>query len=414
MRELLFLKLEKFMNKIMTSIVVLLAVSLFGQELYQLPENEQSRWISFENPTGEKGKGGMENRGAKGHAMDVVLAGESKILLDVQGAGVIRRMWVTISDRSPQMLRGLKIEMFWDGAKKPAVSAPFGDFFGIGLGRRTPFECAFFSDPEGRSFNSRIPMPFKKSARIVVSNESGKNLDMLFYDINYTLSKKPDRTALYFHCFWSRDTLTTLGRDFEMLPKISGKGRFLGVNLGVMANPVYQKAWWGEGEVKVYLDGDAQYPTLVGTGTEDYIGSAWGQDKYCNDYQGCLVADTEKDHWAFYRYHVPDPIYFYQDCRVTIQQIGGNQKKQVIAMQQGGVPLIPISIHNAPEFVKLLEIKPVPDLTDPGLIDGWTNFYRQDDVSAAAYFYLDSPTSALPPLQAAALRMVKLEANINP
>jgi hypothetical protein len=387
---------------------------LFGQEVYQIPENEQSRWISFENPIGEKGKGGMENRGAKGHAMDVVQAGESKVLLDVQGPGIIRRMWITISDRSPQMLRGLKIEMFWDGTKKPAVSAPFGDFFGIGLGLRTPFECVFFSDPEGRSFNSVMPMPFKKSARIVVSNESGKDLDMLFYDINYTLSANPDPDALYFHCFWSRDTLTALGKDFEILPNINGKGRFLGVNIGVMANPVYQKAWWGEGEVKVYLDRDAQYPTLVGTGTEDYIGSAWGQGKYANRYQGCLIADTEKDHWAFYRYHVADPIYFYQECRVTIQQIGGNPREKVIAMQQAGVPLIPISIHNAPDFVKLLEMKPVPDLTDPGLIDGWTNFYRQDDVSATAYFYLDSPASNLPPLQPAALRMVNLGTNINP
>jgi hypothetical protein len=402
------------MKKIQITTMVLLAVSLFGQEVYQMPENEQSRWISFENPTGEKGKGGMENLGAKGHAMDVLQAGESKVLLNVQGAGIIRRMWITISDRSPQMLRGLKIEMFWDGAKKPAVSAPFGDFFGIGLGRKTPFECAFFSDSEGRSFNCIIPMPFKKSARIVVSNQSGKNLDMLFYDINYSLSANTDNDALYFHCFWSRDTLTTLGKDFEILPKTTGKGRFLGVNVGVMANPVYQKAWWGEGEVKVYLDGDAQYPTLVGTGTEDYIGSAWGQGKYNNFYQGCLVADTDKDHWAFYRYHVPDPIYFYQDCRVTIQQIGGNPREKVIALQQEGVPLIPISIHSAPDFIKLLEMKPAPDLTDPGLIDGWTNFYRQDDVSAAAYFYLDSPSSNLPQLQPAALRMVNLVDNTNP
>jgi hypothetical protein len=385
-----------------------------AQELYHAPSGEKTRWISFENPSGAKGKGGMENQGAKGHAMDHVPAGESKVLLNVQGAGTIRRMWITISDRSPQMLRGLKLEMFWDGEAKPAVSAPFGDFFGVGLGRRVPFQSIFFSDPEGRSFNCSIPMPFKTSAQISVTNESGKDLAMLFYDINYTITEAPDPRALYFHCYWSRDTLTTLAEDFEILPRVQGKGRFLGVNMGVMANPVYEKSWWGEGEVKAYLDGDSDFPTLVGTGTEDYIGSAWGQGQVINWTQGCSVADNEKDHWCFYRYHGHDPVWFYEDCRITIQQIGGNQKPKVLKMLKKGAPMIPISIHSAPVFVKLLEMDPVPELNDPSLIDGWTNFYRRDDVSAAAYFYLDRPSSSLPGIQEADYRMVNLGAHQNP
>lgn len=249
------------------------------------------RWNSFENPTTEKGTGGKENQGAKGHPYDKLLAGESKILMDVEGPGIITRMWFTIQDRSPEMLRSIKIEMFWDGSEKPAVSAPFGDFFGNGLGRMVSHENELFANPEGRSFNCFIPMPFKTGAKVVVSNEGETNLNMLFYDIDLVKTKSWNPDNPYFHCFWNRDTATTPGVDYEILPKISGKGRFLGVNFGVIANPLYQKSWWGEGEVKMYLDGDGDLATLVGTGTEDYIGTAWGQGKFINRYTGCLVAD---------------------------------------------------------------------------------------------------------------------------
>jgi len=199
-----------------------------SQELYRFPEGTQTRWQSFENRSGEKGKAGMENRGAKGHAMDAIPAGRTLTLLDARGSGVVRRMWITVSDRSPMMLRSLKIEAFWDGAGTPAVSAPFGDFFGVGLGRRVPFENEFFSDPEGRSFHCIIPMPFRRSARITVTNESDRDLPMIFYDVDYTLSPRADRDALYFHCYWNRENPTLLERDFQILPKVTGKGRFLG------------------------------------------------------------------------------------------------------------------------------------------------------------------------------------------
>jgi len=141
------------------------------------------------------------------------------------------------------MLRSLKIEMFWDNASEPAVSAPFGDFFGVGLGLRTPFESELFSDPEGRSFNCFIPMPFQKNAKVILTNESDEILDLTFFDINYTISEKPDKNALYFHCYWNREQRTTLGKDFEILPKVEGKGRFLGTNIGVIENPDYKGAW---------------------------------------------------------------------------------------------------------------------------------------------------------------------------
>lgn len=371
-------------------------------------QNAEPRWSSFENLTAGKGLGGAKNNGAKGHACDEIKAGQSVILLDMEGPGLINRMWFTIVDRSPEMLRSLKIEIFWDGSSKPAVSAPFGDFFGIGLGKKTAFENELFADPEGRSFNCFIQMPFRKSAKLIVTNESSKDLTMLFYDINLLKLDQWNDDNLYFHCYWHRDTATTLGKDYQILPKVSGKGRFLGSNIGVNANPQYNDFWWGEGEVKMYLDNDTDLPTLVGSGTEDYIGTAWGQGKFCTRYTGCLFAGGEKNQWAFFRYHIPDPVFFKTDIKVTIQQIGGNEKAKVIALQKNGVPLIPITIHEIPTIHPLYNPEKPVDLTSKDLPEGWTNFYRSDDLSSTAYFYLDRPENDLPPIQPLQIRTTKL------
>ena len=384
---------------------------LLTQELYSIPSGEQTRWISFENHTGEKGKGGMENRGAKGHPYDRVYAGKSVILFDVKGPGVIRRIWATLSEQDPEMLRGLRLDIYWDGATKPAVSVPWGDFFGIGLGLHPANETEFFSNPESRSFNASIPMPFRKSAKIVLTNELDRDLQRIFYDINYTISDEPDNDALYFHSYWSRDMNTTPGVDFEILPKVEGKGRYIGCNIGVNTNPEYEDSWWGEGEVKMYLDGDTNYPTLVGTGTEDYIGTAWGQGVFNHRYQGCLVADEEKGQWAFYRYHVKDPVFFYNDFKTTIQQMGGWHKKDVQKYLEKGANLIPVTTQTENDSVNILihMIEKGIAINDPDLIDGWTNFYREDDVSATAYFYLDRPESNLPQLQDVKIRTENLK-----
>jgi len=142
----------------------------------------------------------------------------------MEGPGIINRIWITINDRSPNMLRSLVINMYWDNEKKPAVSVPLGDFFGTGLGKTAVYENALFANPEGRSFNSFIQMPFKKAARIELVNESDADLTMVFYDINLQLLKKWDEHYLYFHSYWHRDTSTILAKDFEILPEIKGKG----------------------------------------------------------------------------------------------------------------------------------------------------------------------------------------------
>jgi hypothetical protein len=378
-------------------VVLAIAVALFllcgearlpAQSLYTVPAGVETRWASPENPLGEKGKGGQTNAGRKGRPAIPVKAGEQVTLAEVHGAsGTVRRIEATISDRSPAMLRGLKIEMYWDESKKPAVSAPFGDFFGHGLGRMETFQSALFASPEGRSFNCYIPMPFRTGMKIVLTNESGKDLPLLFYDVDYTLGDKHDDRDLYFHAHFRRENPTTLQRDFEVLPLISGKGRFLGATICVQADmKKYSDRWWGEGEVKMYLDGDSKFATLVGTGAEDYAGTSWGiRHESANLYQGVPLVDNNNMRFCFYRYHIPDPVYFRRNIRVTIQQIGLIAKDD--PLYKKGIPIY---------------------RTGPGLVQRDTGsfglFERQDDWSAVAYFYLQQPEDDLPPIEPAEQR----------
>jgi len=393
-------------NILTTLLLVSSIICTQGQELYSLPANTETRWSSFENARAEQGRGGSENKNAKGHPSETMLPGETKELLNFIGAGTIRRIWLTISNRTPATLRALRLEMYWDGSPTPAVSVPLGDFFGVGLGRKTAFQNALFSDPEGRSFNSYVPMPFRSAAKVLLVNESKENI-MLFYDIDFLKVKSHEANTLYFHAFWSRNPKPELKKDFDILPMVKGKGRYLGMNMGVITDPAYEKSWFGEGEVKIYLDGDRDLPTLNGTGTEDLIGTGWGQGKFVHDFQGCLVADTTAGQWAFYRYHIPDPIYFNAECRVSIQLIGGDMLPKVRSYDKNGAQLIPITVSTDDGLIKLMD-KPM-GLNDNAFPMGWVNFYRTDDVSATAYFYLDKPAHALPPLAPVAQRTAGLK-----
>ena len=393
------------MNKYFLLLLSCISFSGYAQQLYQMPKGVESRLSSFENPNGVKANGAKTNKGAKGNAFETMQAGETKSLLDINAAGTIQRIWLTI-DQSPVKLRSLRLQMFWDGEKKPAVDVPMGDFFGFNLGKPVAFESALFSSGEGRSFNCYIPMPFRKSAKILLVNE-GKEPVKLFYDVDFVLEKVPV-DALYFHAYWSRQRTSTLGADFELLPQINGRGRFLGLSAGLITDPAYGKSWWGEGEVKMYLDGDNKFPTIAGTGAEDYLGSAWGLGKFINKYQGCTIADDSLGRFNFYRWHVPDAIYFNHDIRVTLQQIGGWGKNDVIKLLEKGVNLQPVTIDAPGKFVRLFELDKTPALSDPSLPDGWVNFYRVDDYSAVSYFYLDKPANNLPALASLEKRTEKL------
>ncbi len=379
-------------------------------DLFRYQPDEQTRWISPENATGAKGAGARENKGAKGHAFDTIAVGATHVLADIRGAGIIDRIWMTIEDRSPEALRGLRLDIYWDGAATPAVSAPLGDFFLHGAGEMVPMETALFASPEGRSFVSYVPMPFRKSARVVITNESPRQVNLIFFDVNYRMVPRQPRDALYFHAWWQRDRATKLGEDFRLLPRVSGKGRFIGASVTVLTNPVYEKSWWGEGEVKIALDGDRRNaPTLVGTGAEDYIGTAWGQGAYINRFQGAPIATWDGDgRWTFYRFHIPDPVWFHRDIEVSLQQIGGARKAIVQGLLARNAPLIPVTIDpgSRNNFQKLLDSG--KSLTDPTLPDGHTNYYRSDDVAAVAYFYLDRPERALPAIAPGGERMTAL------
>jgi len=355
--------------------------------LYSFPKNIETRWASPENPHGARGAAAQSHQGRKGRPCLPLAAGEQVVLAHAPNiCGIVHRIWLTVSDRSPAMLRSLRLDIFWDGAATPAVSAPVADFFGQGLGRCQVFESVFFSNPEGRSFNCILPMPFQKGFRILLTNESATNLDMLFYDVNYTLGDHMEE-PMYLHACWRRENPTTMLQDYVVLPKIEGRGRYLGANFGVIVDSKnYPNTWWGEGECKIFLDGDTTSPTLAGTGTEDYIGTAWGQGQYAHLHQGCHLADAANGQYAFYRYHAPDPVYFHRDIRVTFQQIGWCDGKALKHFRETGRQLA----GSGTSAGKPINMEP-PE--NPSNI-----FERADDWSSCSYFYLDRPESNLPPL----------------
>jgi len=390
------------MKVLILSFFITLSLTGSAQQLYEMPKGTESRLSSFENPNGIKGQGGKSNKKAKGKAFEFIKTGETKTLLNINGEGIIQRIWLTI-DQNPVKLRSLRFQFYWDGNNKPAVDVPMGDFFGFNVGKPVAFQSALFSSGEGRSFICYIPMPFKKAAKVLLTNE-GSEAVKLFYDVDFNLQKlSPD--VLYFHASWTRQPTSRLGDDFLILPKMGGKGRFLGMTVGVNTDSSYSKSWWGEGEVKMYMDGDTEYPTIVGTGTEDYIGSAWGLGTFANLYQGCTVANDSTRQFNFYRWHIPDAIYFNKDIKVVLQQIGGWMKNDVKELLRKGANLKPITVDGPGGFTLLLDMPNPPAIMDEKFPEGWVNFYRVDDYSAVSYFYLDKPTSSLPALPAVEVRI---------
>jgi len=401
---------NKFTTTLLFFVLHAFAVKITAQELYKTP-NAQTKtvWVSPENPSGAKGSAGTTNKGAKGRAFITLETGKKVEVLNTIGSGIVRRMWLSGTiPRSADQMQHVRIEMYWDGSKTPAVSAPIGDFFGLGLGKSKAYKNALFSNPEGRSFNFAIPMPFKKSAKIVLVNESNSHA-LIWYDINYTLEKVPE-DAMYFHAYWNHVSKTTLGTDYEILPTLKGKGRFIGSNISVISDSLLRNTWFGEGEVKVYLDGDNKLPSLSGTGTEDYIGSGWGQGEYQDLHQGSLISDDKNGVYCFYRYHVPDPIFFNSDCKVTLQQIGNSSVENIRALLKKGANIKPVFFIKQGSSSDIFNLKDNPPITygllDTNFVDGihnsffdssnfGMNFYRTDEVSSTAYFYLTKPTNNL-------------------
>jgi hypothetical protein len=290
------------------------------------------RSATFENPTGERGTGGTAHGGRKGAPSRRLAPAERVVLADIDGPGTIRHVWMTFLPGPPETMRALFVEVFYDGADQPSVSVPCLDFFGLPHGRPVPYHSALTSAQEGRGFNSYVPMPFDGHARVEIVN-AGTTPTTLYYQIDYTLETSFASDNGYLHVSFRRDNPTVLGRDFVIADGIDGPGRFLGCNIGVRV--VDPGNWYGEGEVKMYRDGDQDLPTICGTGLEDYVGSAWGLGPHTSLFAGAPLVvgppetrsdgdsrPTSVDFVGFYRWHLSDPIMFARALRVTIQQIG--------------------------------------------------------------------------------------------
>jgi hypothetical protein len=371
-----------------------------------------SRSVSFENPTGARGAGGKKALGRKGAPEHMMKPGERIILADLKGPGTIRHFWITVSTLrigvlKPEVTRALQLEVFYDGASEPSVSVPLLDFFGLPHGRQAEFYSSLMSANEGRGLNSYIPMPFAAAARVEFLNGASEPVD-LYYQIDYTLEASLQQNTGYLHATFRRENPTTLRRDFVIAEGLHGPGRFLGCVVGIRPiEPVNDDFWYGEGEVKIYRDGDREFPTYCGTGTEDYIGSAWGLDRHYGPYSGaplnvCRPA-TVAEHppvqafVGFYRWHVLDPIMFQSELRVTIQQIGyaefyRGQDAQLAAYRKDHASACDSWVHSGTGEVAW---RPPGDSLAMGCVE------RADDYCATAFVYCLEP-QAVPRLKIAA------------
>lgn len=339
-----------------------------------------SRAVNAENRSGEKGKGGMAasklGPSRKGSpCLKHIQSGQTVTLMDVQASGLITHMWMTVdqktSDAQRYVLRDLVLRMYWDDEESPSVEVPLGDFFCLGFGESYLVNSYYVVVAPNRGMNCYFSMPFRKHALVTLENQHPEEIKDFFYQIDFLENVQHDDDTLYFHAQWRREPVTTLKKDYVILDGVKGAGTYIGTFIGLSA---LQRYWWGEGEVKFYIDGDTDYPTICGTGMEDYVGGSWS---FAKQEEGRTVEQTYADLYfgypfysnhdtsihnnyhmddlppmrSFYRWHARDPIFFQKDLKVTVQQIG---------VSSGGL------------------------------------FERQDDVCSVAYWYQNHPHVPFP------------------
>jgi hypothetical protein len=313
--------------------------------LYKL-SGAKSRSISPENFTGEKGKGGMatlkEGSAAKaarelGQGWKVnpyihIDAGQTFILAEMEGPGAINHIWMTPSGNYRLSI----LRIYWDGEDQPSVEVPVGDFFATGWGRGNEPEIqslAVCVNP-GSGFNSYWQMPFRKKCKITMENLDEKSMT-LYYQVDYVLTET-DEDAAYFHAQFRRTNPLPYKTDFTIVDGINGKGQYVGTYL---SHGAFSKGWWGEGEIKFYIDGDTEFPTICGTGEEDYFCGSYGFEmrkgdndediytEFSSPYSGFYFVKNQKktrylSKVGEYRWHITDPVRFEKDLKVTIQSLG--------------------------------------------------------------------------------------------
>ena len=351
-----------------------------GMSMGALPRlsHAKSRSISPENFTGEKGKGGMATEGTgavharylgQGWKMSPSIdihPGETFVLADIEGEGAIQHIWMTPTGH----WRFNIMRIYWDDQETPSVECPVGDFFACGWGEYAQVTSQAICVNPGSAFNCYWEMPFRKRCKITMENIADAPM-RVYYQIDYTLTDVPDDVA-YFHAQFRRVNPLPYKEVYTILDGIEGQGQLAGIYMAWGSN---NNGWWGEGEIKFYIDGDGEFPTICGTGTEDYFCGSYNFDvgkekggyrEFTTPYAGLpqvirpdgLYASQQR--FGMYRWHIMDPVRFEEDLRVTIQALGWRQR---MGWTEGG-PYLPL----------------------------------QDDIASVAYWYQTLPTPSFPAL----------------
>ncbi len=322
-----------------------------------MTSDAKSRSISPENFTGEKGKGGMATTGTgqnaardlgKGWKISpsiVIKAHTTFTVAEITGPGAIQHIWMTPTGN----WRFSILRFYGDDETTPSVEVPVGDFFGQGWGKFAQISSLAVCANPGSGFNCYWPMPFRKKCRITMENIADEDM-VLYYQVDYTLTDVP-KDAGYFHAQFRRTNPLPYKQNYVLVDSIKGKGQYVGT---YMAYGSHNNGWWGEGEIKFFIDGDTDYPTINGTGTEDYFCGAYDFDtrqknsngteesnytEFSSPYTGLPQVIRGDGHYqvaqrfGLYRWHIKDPIRFDKDLKVTIQDLGWRDGGRYLPLQ---------------------------------------------------------------------------------
>ncbi|MBL7861495.1 MAG: DUF2961 domain-containing protein [Cyclobacteriaceae bacterium] len=317
----------------------------------------KSRSISPENFNGEKGKGGMATEGTGSNASRDLGQGwkvspsvriKSKTtftVAEIDGPGSIQHIWMTPTGNWRHSI----LRFYWDDETEPSVEVPVGDFFGMAWGKYSNLNSLAVAVNPGSAFNCYWPMPFRKKCKITMENIGDKDM-ILYYQVDYVLTEVPTDAA-YFHAQFRRVHRVPYKEDYVMVDNIKGRGHYVGT---YMAYEIHDNGWWGEGEIKFFMDGDKQYPTIIGTGTEDYFCGSYDWDtrkkvaegvevveytEYTGPYTGLHQVIKGDGHYqimqrfGMYRWHINDPIRFEKDLKITIQDLGWRNDGRYLPLQ---------------------------------------------------------------------------------
>ncbi len=306
----------------------------------------QTRSVSPENFTGEKGKGGMatEGTGARaarelGQGWKVspsvrIKPGQTFLMADIKGCGAIQHIWMTPTGNN----RFNILRIYWDGEEKPSVECPAGDFFACGMGQYIGVNSLAVCVNPKSGFNCYWVMPFRKSFKITMTNIDEKPM-VLYYQIDYTLTDVP-KDAAYFHAQFRRVNPLPDKQDYTILDGVLGKGHYVGTYMTWGSN---SPGWWGEGEIKFFMDGDTEFPTICGTGTEDYFCGSYGFSKFqgrgyqefSSPYTGMpqVIESETQPRFGLYRWHILDPVRFESDLKVTMQALGWQSEGRYLPLK---------------------------------------------------------------------------------